>query len=41
MKKIFEELQETYQDIKQRRLELMPKSDTSNAKVVDADPLDI
>lgn len=40
MKKIFEELQETYQDINQRRLKLMPQSNTSEDKAADENPLD-
>jgi hypothetical protein len=41
MKRIFEELQETYQDIKQRRLELLPKSESPSDKPPIENPLDI
>jgi len=43
MKRIFEELQETYQDINQRRLELLPKPEIHNeqAEMPSEEPLDL
>jgi hypothetical protein len=41
MKAIFEELEETYQDIQQRRLGLMPKPESHDENPIDEHPLDI